>query len=38
VAGYSGRLQIQVSENVPLDVWQTSFPIIIEAIEAFGAP
>lgn len=37
-AGHTGRLQIQVSENVPLDVWQTSFPIIIEAIEAFGTP
>ena len=37
-AGHSGRLQIQVSENVPLDAWQTSFPIIAGAIEAFGAP
>ncbi len=38
VAGHTGRLQIQVSENVPLDAWQISFPIIIEAIEAFGNP
>jgi hypothetical protein len=37
-AGHSGRLQIQVSENVPLNVWRTSFPIIAEAIEAFGTP
>jgi hypothetical protein len=37
-AGRTGRLQIQVSENVPLDVWQTSFPIIVDAIAAFGAP
>ena len=37
-AGHTGRLQIQVSENVPLDVWRTSFPVIVEAIEAFGTP
>ena len=37
-AGHTGRLQIQISENVPLDRWQTSFPIIAEAIEAFGTP
>jgi hypothetical protein len=37
-AGHTGRLQIQISENVPLDVWRTSFPIIVEAIEAFGKP
>jgi len=36
VAGHTGRLQIQVSENVPLDKWQTSFPAIADAIEAFG--
>ena len=38
VAGHSGRLQIQISENVPLDRWQTSFPAIADAIEAFGVP
>jgi hypothetical protein len=37
-AGHTGRLQIQISENVPLNVWRTSFPIIVEAIEAFGGP
>lgn len=37
-AGHTGRLQIQISENVPLNVWRTSFPIIAEAIEAFGTP
>jgi hypothetical protein len=37
-AGHTGRLQIQISENVPLDVWRTSLPIIAEAIEAFGQP
>lgn len=37
-AGHSGRLQIQISENVPPGVWRTSFPIIAEAIEAFGRP
>jgi hypothetical protein len=37
-AGHSGRLQIQISENVPPDVWRTSFPIIADAIDAFGKP
>ena len=37
-AGHTGRLQIQVSENVPLDKWQTSFPAIADAIDAFGKP
>ncbi|MBC7237794.1 MAG: hypothetical protein H5T69_18280 [Chloroflexi bacterium] len=37
-AGHTGRLQIQISENVPLDVWRTSLPAIAEAIEAFGRP
>jgi hypothetical protein len=37
-AGHTGRLQIQISENVPLNVWRTSFPVIVEAIEAFGRP
>ena len=37
-AGHTGRLQIQVSENVPHAVWRTSMPAIAEAIEAFGEP
>jgi hypothetical protein len=36
--GHTGRLQIQVSENVPYGVWRTSLPAIADAIEAFGAP
>jgi hypothetical protein len=36
--GHTGRLQIQVSENVPHGVWRTSLPAIIDAIEAFGTP
>jgi len=36
--GHSGRIQIQISENVPLNVWRTSLPVIAEAIEAFGPP
>ncbi len=37
-AGHSGRLQIQISENVPPGVWRKSFPQIVKAIEAFGPP
>ena len=37
-AGHTGRLEIQISENVPLDVWRTSLPAIADAIDAFGAP
>ena len=37
-AGHSGRLQIQISENVPHAVWRTSLPAIVDAIDAFGAP
>jgi hypothetical protein len=37
-AGHTGRLSIQVSENVPPGVWKKSFPSIIHAIEEFGAP
>ncbi len=33
--GRSGRLQIQVSENVPPGVWRTSFPAIVSAITDF---
>lgn len=36
-AGHTGRLQIQLSENVPPNAWRTSLPAIAEAIEAFGA-
>ena len=37
-AGHTGRLQIQLSENVPLSVWRASLPAIARAVEAFGAP
>jgi hypothetical protein len=37
-AGHSGRLQIQISENVPHSVWRTSLSAIADAIEAFGRP
>jgi hypothetical protein len=36
--GHTGRLQIQISENVPHYAWRTSFAAIADAIEAFGAP
>lgn len=35
-AGHTGRLQIQISENVPAGVWRTSYPIIVDAIRDFG--
>ncbi|HOV74672.1 MAG TPA: hypothetical protein P5318_04475 [Candidatus Hydrogenedentes bacterium] len=35
--GRTGRLQIQISENVPADVWRVSFPAIASTIAAFGA-
>ena len=34
--GHTGRLQIQISENVPADVWRKSFPQIVKAIGDFG--
>jgi len=37
-AGHTGRLQIQISENVPYSVWRTSLPAIADAIGAFGRP
>jgi hypothetical protein len=37
-AGHTGRLQIQISENVPLFAWRTSLPAIVAAIQAFGQP
>lgn len=36
--GRSGRLQIQLSENVPPYAWRTSLPPIVRAIRDFGAP
>jgi len=36
--GHSGRLQIQISENVPPGVWWTSYPQILKAVEEFGRP
>ena len=32
----SGRLQIQITENVPPGVWKKSFPQIVRAINDFG--
>ena len=37
-AGDTGRLQIQISENVPPGRWRVSFPEIADAIAAFGRP
>jgi hypothetical protein len=37
-AGAPGRLQIQLSENVPPNVWRTSIPAIVDEIQAFGDP
>jgi hypothetical protein len=34
--GHTGRLQIQISENVPPGVWQKSYPQIVKAIADFG--
>ena len=36
--GHTGRLQIQISENVPPGVWKKSFPQIVRAIREFGKP
>ena len=36
--GHTGRLQFQLSENVPPDAWRTSLPVIAEEIAAFGTP
>jgi len=36
--GHSGRLQVQISENMPPCVWRKSYPEIIAAIEEFGKP
>ena len=37
-AGHTGRLQIQISENVPPGLWRTSYPQIVRAIRDFGKP
>jgi len=37
-AGHTGRLQIQISENVPPGVWRKSYPQIVRAIDDFGKP
>lgn len=37
-AGHSGRLEIQISENVPPGAWKRNFPSIIRAIDEFGRP
>ncbi len=36
-AGASGRLEIQISENVPPGVWRSSYPQIVRAIHDFAA-
>ena len=35
VGGPSGRLQIQLSENVPYAVWRTGLSAIVDAIDAY---
>jgi hypothetical protein len=37
-AGHTRHLQIQISENVPFDVWRQSLPVIAAAIDDFGVP
>ena len=37
-AGHSGRLQIQISENIPPGAWKVTFPEIVRAIHDFGKP
>ncbi|MBD3182740.1 hypothetical protein GF312_10635 [Candidatus Poribacteria bacterium] len=34
--GHTGRLQIQISENMPPGVWKKSYPQIVKAINDFG--
>ena len=36
--GHTGRLQIQISENVPRDCWRTSYAAIVKAIDDYGKP
>jgi hypothetical protein len=33
--GHTGRLEIQFSESVPFNVWQTSFKAIADAVDSF---
>ena len=35
---HGGKLQIQISENVPPERWRVSFPEIVRAIDDFGTP
>jgi hypothetical protein len=35
-AGHTGRMQIQISENVPPEIWRKSFPMIVKALKDFG--
>jgi len=37
-AGHTGRLQLQITENIAAGAWRTNLPIIADAIEAFGIP
>jgi hypothetical protein len=37
-AGHTGRLWIQISENVPPGAWKKSFPAIVKAVPDFGRP
>jgi hypothetical protein len=37
-AGHTGRLQLQITENIAAGTWPTSLPIIADAIEEFGRP
>lgn len=37
-AGHTGRLMVQLSENIPPNRWRTTLPIIVEEILAFGTP
>jgi len=36
--GDSGRIEIQISENVPHGVWRRSLPVIVQELEAHGTP
>jgi hypothetical protein len=36
--GHTGHLWIQISENVPPNIWKSSYPEIMKAIREFGRP
>ncbi|MBI4553181.1 MAG: hypothetical protein HY710_13045 [Candidatus Latescibacteria bacterium] len=36
--GHTGRLWIQISENIPPGAWEKSYPAIVQAIQDFGVP